>query len=55
MTLPLQELAMWKRHLGDVALSVGIAVFIVALPAVYGWYLSGRDLVKKPSIRRGQA
>lgn len=46
---------MWKRHIGDVALSVGIAVFIVALPTVYGWYLSSRDLVRKPSIRSGQA
>jgi hypothetical protein len=46
---------MVKKHLSDALLVAGIAVFVVALPTVYGWYLSGRDLLWKPSMRSGQA
>ncbi len=45
---------MAKKQLGDALLVVGIAIFIVALPTVYGWYLNGQDLLKRPSIRSGQ-
>jgi hypothetical protein len=46
---------MAKKQLGDVLLVIGIAIFIVALPTVYGWYLNSRDLMRKHSIRSGQA
>lgn len=42
---------MAKKHLGNALLVAGIVIFLVTLPTVYGWYLSGRDLLWKPSIR----
>ncbi len=46
---------MAKIRLGDVALVIGIALVIVALPTVYSWYLDLRDGVRSALSQSGQA